>query len=100
MRELRTDVSREGDGATSRRPLDQEVRRRPSDNPESSTERASEVRSSVCNLSSTRSLELHITDEFVVTNDSHAKAREAQILRAFQEAARLVGVNLMAVSER
>lgn len=46
-----------------------------------------------------RKAALHITDDFEVTNEAHARAREDQILRAFQEAARLVGVNLMAVSE-
>jgi len=37
-------------------------------------------------------------DHFIITNDKHAKARHDQIARAFEEAARLVGVKVTKVS--
>jgi hypothetical protein len=45
-----------------------------------------------------RAAHLTIVDEFYVSNEQHREAREAQVTRAFEEAARLVGVKLTKVA--
>ena len=45
-----------------------------------------------------RAVQIEVMDHFIITNDKHAKARHDQIARAFEEAARLVGVKVTKVS--